>query len=198
MGTPKFTRRHLLRGAGAVAVGTVLLRVDEGTPLHPHAVGAAGAAPGGGVTVLAGRVERIAPEGVIQVRGRDGLKTIRPADTATFRRGHAQPATGRATFVPGDEVTAEGQWAADVFVASVLMTMFRPLEGRITGRHGDRLETTTGTLRIAPDSLSLAESALTAKPLAQLAVGDYLVGSAWRDGIEGVLTAARIGVRTVA
>lgn len=195
MRTPRFTRRHLLKSAGAMAAGAVLLRAGDGTALHPSGVSAASASPAAGPAVLAGVVERTTPAEVFHIRSTAGSKALRLAETATSSRGRAGRTPGAATFVPGDEIVAVGQWTGQVFVASTMVTMFRPVEAHVVGRQGDRLQTTAGAIRLRPDSTPLDEEALAAKPLAQIATGDDIVGTTWRDASSGLLAASRLGVR---
>jgi hypothetical protein len=97
--------------------------------------------------VVVGAIERIEPTGKLHVHSKEGRAIIRFSADATFIRGH-QLVAGLDAFMPGDEVVAEGQWTADVFVATVLETLRRVTEGRIVHRQGEQIETTGGSIRL--------------------------------------------------
>lgn len=183
--SPRLTRRHLLISAGAAVGSFVVLRVVD--------VRKVSSAPG--EITLIGVVERVDSPRALNVRTTAGPGVIRFSDDAIFWRGRSGRVTGLAAFVTGDEVVAEGQWATNVFTAATLMSLYRFIEGRITQRQGDRLQTTGGAVQLMPDTVLLGGHGFMGKPLAQLAAGDDIVADAWRDPTTGNLVALRMGVR---
>jgi hypothetical protein len=144
---------------------------------------------------LIGVVERIDSPRVLNVHSRAGPGVIRFSDDATFFRGHSKRVTGLAAFMPGDEVVAEGEWVADGFAATSLLSTYRFVEGRIVRRQGMRLETTDATIQLIPDTKILQDHGFISKPLAQVGVGDEIVADVWRDPSTGQFLALRLGVR---
>lgn len=124
-----------------------------------------------------------------------GTQTIRVTGATALSPVRTGGAAGLAAFAPGDEIIAEGQWGADGFAARALATLYRPIEGRLTGRQGDRLQTTAGVVLLTPTTRPVADDRLTDKPLAQLAVGDEIAALTWRDPASGDLDACLLGVK---
>lgn len=187
-GGPKLTRRQVLISAAAAGSVLALHGVDTA-----RAAGDASPAP----PALAGVVERVELPGTLHVRylgNRAGSAVVKIAAGATILRGIRGHWREFSTFVPGDEVVAMGVWEADVYRATALMSPFHPIGGRIVQRTDDSVQTPQATARLTPDTARLTGPGFVAKPLAQLAVGDEIVGEAWRDPVNGALLAARIGV----
>jgi len=97
---------------------------------------------------------------------------IQVMEEAKFSRCPDGEVSGLADYVPGDKVVVEGKWMGDVFVVKSIESLFYGVEGIITAREGERLETTAGILwldtevrafnstgeQISPDELQVDDS----------------------------------------
>lgn len=171
------SRRELLLGAGGAMAGLAGV----------HAPAVAGRVSRG--DVVAGVVERISAPDEALVRASDGAVQIRFQRTATFWRDH--PAD-LAEFVPGDEVVAEGLWAGDLFKSDYLISMFRPLDGRVVEFTTERIVTTRGVVRLTQDTMVLSEDRTTPARRTHLEVGDEVAVLARRDPLTGEFVAVSI------
>lgn len=184
---PVLTRRQVLIG-GAV-VGGVLVSQGLGAP------STSAAAPPR--PLLAGIVERVEAPATIRLRllgDRGGAAVIKLAGAATILRGIGGHERELGAFIPGDEVVAMGAWAGAVYEATTVMSPFHLIEGLVEQRTGDTVRTAAGSVRLIPATRPLVGPRFAAKPLAQLVAGDQLVAEAWRDPVDGLLLAARVGV----
>jgi len=184
--TTGLTRRQLL-SSGGVMLGYVVLsrNLPPRTPL-----------PEDSEKVVAGVVENVESPRILKVRSfRKKPVSIQFSDDATFWRGRSGRVAGLDAFIPGDEVVAEGQLVADGFAATTLMSLYRAIEGRIVQQQGNNLQTSSGAVRLTPDTTLLRGDGFVSKSLDELAVGDYIVGDAWHDPLTDDLIVMRIGAR---
>jgi hypothetical protein len=119
------TRKRFLV-AGAAALGSA-----------PAAKAAPGAADG-----LAGVLRAGLENGRALVEAADGVVEVQLEAGAVAERA----LSGR--FVAGDEVGAEGRWRGDTFAATRLLSLLRPIEGRLIGRRGMAVVTSAGSARL--------------------------------------------------
>jgi hypothetical protein len=171
------SRRSLLLGAGGAAAGLAGI----------HAPAVAGRVSSG--EVVAGRLARVAIPDEAEIDASDGAVRVVFARSATFWRD--RPAQ-LAAFVPGDEVVAEGRWAGAVFEADHLVTMFRPVDGRVVALANGRLVTTGGAVRLTPDTRVLTAEASTPVLAGAISEGDEVSVLARREPATGALVAVAV------
>lgn len=191
VGKTRLTRRHIIASVTGVASSLVVLRstdavmaaIDQRASTSPP--------------ILIGIVERIEPPNTISMRTRKGLAVVKITAGATVRRGIWGREKELPAFLPGDAVAVEGAWDAAVFRAISVVSLFHPIAGHVLRHNGDTLQTSEVTVHLTGDTALLTGSMFVGKSLRQLAVGDEVVGEAWREPSRGVLVAARIGVLRV-
>jgi hypothetical protein len=185
----RFTRRQTIISGGAAIGALALLQLSD--------IGAAALqdatipAP-----ILPGVIERIDYPDIIHLRNSAGSAVIRLVPGAGLRRGYMGRTAELAAFPSDDEVVAEGLWEGDTFVATSLMSLYHTIFGRIVGRRGNRLQI-DGPLRelvLMPESTAAGMYGVAVKRPEQLAVGDDVVGWAWREPSSGAFLVARIGL----
>ena len=180
------SRRELLReigiGAGVTWAATA-------------GVGAAPASADVAEETTGGIVERIEAPGTAWLRDpEDRSISVTFSDGATFWR--ARPTTIDA-FVPGDEVTVEGEWTGDTsFSGTHMVSTFRVVEGRVRGRSDDRLETDGGPITLTGDTTARSGRDMHAKPPRDIGPGDYVLALGRIEPASGEFVAVEIGVRT--
>jgi hypothetical protein len=145
------------------------------------------------MAVVAGKIERIELPNVLYLSQRSGQE-IPVQFTATANFWHRTKTANLSTFVPGDEVTAEGDWNGESFQSSYLTTLYRPVTGTIIRRTGDSLETTGGSIHLAPDTVPWERKHLSVKSLAGLAPNDEIFALAWQHPDSHQLIAAQVGI----
>lgn len=176
------SRRQFVIGAGAVISGFGILQAMSGEQQQSD-------------TAVAGIVERVEAPDLLRIRQYDGRALlVRFSDSALFLR--RVELTSLTSFVTGDEVVAEGSWDDERFVADRLSTLFRPVEGHILAREGDRIETTSGFVYLAVDTVIWDTPQLAPKALAELTDGDHIYALSSRDPSGSRLIAAQIGIVT--
>lgn len=116
-----------------------LLTAGAAALAGPRAAGAAGAEG----AALAG-ILRTAPRGNSALLDTAGATIeLRLVPNTKFRRA------GGGSFLVGDEVAAEGRWQGDTFLVEQLLSLLRPLEGRLLGTRGEEIATSTGSARLS-------------------------------------------------
>lgn len=172
------SRRQLLKGAGMGAGAAALLGAD-----------AAGAdVPDG---ILTGVVTSAGASSLGVRRASGATVRVEPAAGAVLFRDRA---VDLGAFEAGDEVTAEGGWRGDTFVAERITSTFRVVSGTVTSRSGSRLATTDGVIRLAGTTEADDGEGLQARRLSSLGVGDAVVARGRLDRATGELVAFRVGV----
>lgn len=183
------TRRQMLKtSAGAAIAGYIAARATDA-----HAEQAYSTVDGQDVVV--GVVERVESPRTLSVRRKEGRLIVRFSDDAFFSRGDLGIVADCSAFVRRDEIIAEGHQVDGAFSATVLMTMYRAIEGRILDRQDNRLQTTSGIVQLTSDTELLDGDEFMNKPLTQLTVGDDIWTDGWRDPSVGQFVALRVGVK---
>lgn len=191
MTAPQLTRRELLKkGTGVALLSYLGLRYSTTDADQPQA------SPVTEQQIVFGVVERVSSNTSINIRNRDGRVSIQPAQDAIFSRGDRGLVPDLSLYVRRDEVIAEGTWATGSFVATLLMTLYRVVEGHIVERQGDLIKTTAGNIRLTSVTTPIHGDQILPKPLDQLNVGDHVWAEGWRDPAIGQFAALRIGVRS--
>jgi hypothetical protein len=92
----------------------------------------------------------------------------------------------------GEEIVVEGTQHNGVVNAQEASMMYRIVQGQITSRQGDSIQTTGGPFRLVNETEAKPSFAGPAKPLAQLAVGDTVTAMVWADPANPVPAAVRV------
>jgi hypothetical protein len=189
------SRRQFL-GAGAALAGSTIL-AGYGAPNASGVVNEEILLP---ESVVPGTIDAIVMPDAVHVRNHQGSATIKLSENAEFHRvhtgdHHTADTVNLNDFYVGDEIVAEGQWLDQEFAATALMQGLRLVEGYVASRSGNVLQTANDSVRLEPDTLIKSFGDFVGKPLAEIAVGDYVYGHAWRDPSTNDLVALRISVR---
>lgn len=199
----RLSRRALIAGAGAGAAAVAVTggalaqedagQIGAGIAPPPHGFGPVATAD----TVLNGTVARVEGDRTIWVTAADRSSPVAIDLLPSVVPVRDGPTTLSA-FVQGDEVVAQGTWAGDRFQAMSLAPLFRLVEGRVTGRRGDELETTGGDVDLTARTVARGGKAsgheLGEKELGKLKRDDEIVAMGFVDGGSNDLVAARVGV----
>lgn len=178
------TRREILgrgalaaAGAAAATVATAKAgeRSDEGSD---------------GASVVVGSVVEVDSSSVL-VRTGDGEVWVDVPEGAEVSKDGA---TELASFVAGDEVSAVGEWSVDRFLASSFSSLYRPLEGDVTSRDGNRLETTAGQILLTEETREHEGPYMRGKRPEDVGPGDRVAATGRVDPETGELVAVSIGV----
>ncbi len=178
------TRREILgrgalaaAGAAAATVATAgaAERSDEGPD---------------GTSLVVGSVVEVDSSSVL-VRTGSGEVWVDVAEGAEISKDGA---TDLASFVAGDEVSAAGEWSVDRFLASSFSSLYRPLEGDVTSRDGNRLETTAGEIVLTDQTREHEGPYMHGKRPSDVGPGDHVAATARLDPESGELVAVSIGV----
>jgi hypothetical protein len=112
--------------------------------------------------------------------------------TEVWREGEVDP----TVFGPGDEIYALGHWDDSDFAAAYVTTLYRDVEAFVKSRNDGTLQTTKGTLELAPSAEPIEDPqvGLEARPISELSPGDHVFVAGRLDGATGNLVAVRIGV----
>jgi hypothetical protein len=160
MGMSKITRRQLLKGIGTTILGYMIFA--------PNRTSAASSAAVNPDNYLAGSIERLETPQTAHLKTPKGAVKVRFTNDAAFWRYGSHGGAKFTDYAQREEVVAEGEWLNDVFQAKALHTKFRSVEGRITARQVNRLETTVGVLHLTPTTRDQGSN----KSVARLALGD--------------------------
>lgn len=179
------SRRTLLGVSGAAGAAALALITRDAPGVSAAADRGEGAIPA--------TIERIVLPKTIHARNSNGSVVITMEDAAHFSRYRASTHVHLADYLIGDEIVAEGQWRGDVFVADALVSCYRLVVGRIIGKDGSALHTTNGTIYLTLDTRVRQEPQEEPATNADLAIGDEVRISAWRDPSSGDLVAVVIG-----
>lgn len=192
---------HDISRRGFVAAGAALFALASCDP--DGADGPASpppAGPDGGVdatpevTRLVGEVESISGQ-VLRMSVAGVAVSVRLAPGAVLRN----PMLGDidvASLTRGAQVVAEAHLVDGEWLASDLHVVFTHVEGRITSRSSDRLESSAGTLRLGPGSAPWEVGGDrrpgVIKPIDEIAVGDQIRALTMRNPASGELEVVRI------
>lgn len=192
---------HDISRRGFIAAGAAMFALASCDPdgtdgsLSPDPdAGAAAAGAAGEVTRLVGEVHSI--DGQVMLLSVGGAATaIRLAPGAVLRN----PMLGDvdvASLTRGAQVVAEARQVDGEWLATDLHVVFTHVEGRITSRSRDRLESSAGTLTLGPGSAPWEVGGDrrpgVVKPIDQIAVGDQIRALTMRDPATGELQVVRI------
>jgi hypothetical protein len=191
--TPVIRRKEFLAGTGAAVVGLTYL---QGPALGGDSVSLADGSSGPfspvSATVVTGVVEKVDPPARVFLRTGKATTRVDFSNDALFWHDEA---TDLADFAVGEEVVAEGAWtAADVFEGQSLINLYREVNGEVTGRQGDRLETTSGAIRVTKVTRRQSDQALTTISSTDVALGDQISALGRVDPTSGDLVALRLSV----
>ena len=182
-------RRHVLQGVALVTGATVVGGLGHASP----AAAAGQSTTAFGPNLLIGDVTVVGQERlVVRLPGGD-LVTVRLAPGAHLSRGAGQDARQLSRFVPGDEIAAEGVRNGSEFTASWLTSLYRVVEGTVTNRQGDILETTTGVAEVGAYSHPFTTPGFTGVSPGRLRRGVRFRALAWRDPKSGHLLTLNFG-----
>jgi hypothetical protein len=160
-------RRELLFGASGLvaASGVVADRAQPGD------LGESG-------VLLSGRIERVesAQTALLRTPGRSRPIAV---DLGPGTQPRSEGPVELTAFEAGQEVIVQGSWRGERFSAAQFEAIFHLVDGTVTERDGDRLDTTGGTMRLTPSTRPRGGHTLgyhvEARPLAELAPGHHIV-----------------------
>lgn len=141
-----------------------------------------------------GRITSVSPPSrlVMQSTDREGEVSVLLRSGAEVRRTQQARVSD---FAVGDEVTVRGSWQGATLAASGLELAFREVESRVTSRVGDELRTSSGSVLIAATTRPVGNGDTMRKPrLDEIAAGDVISTTAWRDPGSGALVAGTISI----
>lgn len=177
------TRRTFL-GAGALLTGFIAFKPNS---------------PNDKVTsetdTFFGAIEQVELPDILIIRGARGVVKVKLLDTANIRHPRSKEQVGLSTFIPGDDVVAEGHWAGNTFSAKAIVICSHTIEARIVERTDSMLLTTVGVVQLTPDTRAVDTYGGRAKPLGDLKVGDEIVGFGWKEPASGEYFARMMSVR---
>lgn len=178
------TRRELLGRGALAAAGAAAATVATARAGEASEEGAQG------TSFVVGSVVEVDGSAVL-VRTGDGDVWVDVPEGAEISRDGT---TDLASFVAGDEVSAVGEWSVDRFLAASFSSLYRPLEGDVTGRDGNRLETTAGEIVLTEETRQHEGPYMRGKRPEDVGPGDFVAATARLDPETGDLVAVSIGV----
>lgn len=179
MSEAKISRRSLLKGAG-LGVGATVVGAFGGP---------VGASEGDAVF---GVIEQIiAPSRTVLLRTPDTVAVVQLSEDALLWKDRQ---TTLESFVPGDEVSVEGEAIGDVVRGRVMKSILRVLEGPIEARNGRLLTVSSGVIEVSETTQWHEGGGKRATTLAQLKIGDVVSAIGRNDSSSGFLVAAKIGI----
>lgn len=98
-----------------------------------------------------------------------------------------------SSFEIGDEVFAVGDWDGETFRATAFGLMYRFVEGAITARTNDRLDTTDGRLTLTPQTRRDEAPGMQNKEPSELGPGDQIAATGWKHPRTREFMVLRIG-----
>jgi len=190
---PKFSRRQFLKISSLFFAGTGVALLSDRALAH-------GKFPGEEMVedhedqFVAGTIAQIDPSGFVYVQSPEKTIPVYFTNDAFFSRGKQGVVSGVNDYIPGDKVVAEGAWEGEIFRAHTFMSIYQLVEGTVTARTKDSLETTGGTLFLTPETKPANGNVYEEKPLSEIAIGDEVGALAWQEPGETEFIALRIGV----
>jgi hypothetical protein len=178
MELPQIDRRQLLKGAGAGAIGTLLL--------HGAATGVEDLPP-----PLVGTVAEASSD-FLHVDAPGGRTRVEVTEGALVWRDRF---VGLDEFHVGDLVAADGAMSDETFLANQVQIVGQLLEGRIEERDSDQLVLADREVALTKETTPSSEHGAKAKELHRLEVGDTVVVAGRSEPSNGELIAWTVGVR---
>lgn len=181
-------RRDLLRraviGTGAIAGLGAGVKWTSSAAAGPETAPSQDESP----NVLPGVVERIEPPRTLVLRNEGRLVAVEFEDGARFWKDRP---VRLEDFVPGDEVTIEGDAAGPLFIGNYMTITYRTVDVEL-GEHVEvGFKTPAGTLELLPQAQVLGGH----RPgsLEDLATGDYVTVIYRADPASDHLMGIRVG-----
>jgi hypothetical protein len=193
MEMPEFSRRQFLKVGSLLFAGTGVALLSEQARAHGKFPGLELAEEHEG-EVVAGTIARIDPSGMVYVQSLEKTVPVTFTQETFFSRGKQGVVNSVNDYILGDKVVAEGVWEGDAFRAHTFMSIYQLIEGTVTARTVERLETTGGTLLLIPETKPARGYAYDEKPLSEITVGDGIGALAWQAPGASDYFALRIGV----
>lgn len=172
--------RGALAAAGAAAATVATAGAAERSDEGPD-----------GISTVVGSVVEVESSSVLVRTGDGGEVWVDVPEGAEISKDGP---TDLGAFVERDEVSATGEWSVDRFLASSFSSLYRPLEGDVTSRNGNRLETTSGEIVLTDETREHQGPYMRGKKPSDVGPGDHVAATARLDPESGELVAVSIGV----